>query len=86
MAELKSSLLHGRNYIQANASYRNWRLFLYKDFIYNIYNLNLYSDRNDIHWMNSFTIYGYRLKSKDIIAVKYITDFKDISSPFHKKS
>ena len=35
--------------------------------------------------MNSLTVYGYRLKSKDIVAVKYITDFKDISSPFHKK-
>ena len=42
------------------------------------YNLNLYSDRNDIHWINSFNVYGYSLKSNDIVAMKDITDFKDI--------
>jgi hypothetical protein len=31
------------------------------------YIINLYSDRNDIHWMNSFNVYGYRLKSTDTI-------------------
>jgi hypothetical protein len=41
--------------------------------------VNLYSDRNDIHRMNSFNVYGYRLKSTDIVAMKDIlTDFKDI--------
>jgi hypothetical protein len=28
--------------------------------------------------MNSFNVYGYRLKSTDIVAMKDITDFKDI--------
>jgi hypothetical protein len=72
--------VHGRNYVEANASYRNWRFFffLYKDFILKIWNLNLYSDRNDIHWMNSFNVYGYHLNSTDIVAMKDITDFKDI--------
>jgi hypothetical protein len=48
---------------EANASYRNWRLFFIQRFY--LKNLNLYSDRNDIHWMNSFNVYGYRLKSTD---------------------
>jgi len=29
--------------------------------------------------MNSFNVYGYRLKSTDIVAMKDKTDFKDIS-------
>jgi len=43
---------------------------------YKIY--NPYSDRNDIHWMNSLNVYDYRLKSTDIVAMKGITDPKDI--------
>ena len=32
--------------------------------------------------MNSFNVYGYRLKSTDIVAMKDIlTDFKDIRHP-----
>jgi hypothetical protein len=40
----------------------------------------IYSDiyRNDLHWMNSFNVYGYRLKSTDMVAIKEITNFKDI--------
>ena len=52
--------------------------FIQRFYILKIWNLNLYSDRNDIHWMHSFNVYGYRLKSTDIVAVKDITDFKDI--------
>ena len=70
------SLRHGRNYNEAKASYRNWPLFFvkYNFFFFFFLNRNLYSDRNDIHWMNSFNVYSYRLKSTNIVAMKDITD------------